>query len=699
MTLCGSVAKGALLDAIQEAHSRVKTLEQQLKAKSVATGEAGAQTEAQGLAADSSLKAMKAEIAAKQRRLESLQRKLEAFNSIQEQLRKEQEEASEKADTLKFRLGEETIKVESLRRELAMRHKVEGMERQQLETAVDDLRKELDMLERENEDLRRAAFAVSAHHDPIKTSEAELQRLQQVQKQLSSNHNKKLEEQHSLEQATRQLKERVAALQQEKQRIEVEVERAKMEHTIQGQRMSVYSSSSGADVAAMAQGLRLIGQNITRDAAHAASDADMSALPHDEAGMRRALRRLRADNAELYADLERARKMLELQKHINEEKVHLKSEGVQRLDRLREQFASEAQSLKQHCKLLQDKNEHLRAQLRQSKLGWLSGRTPVDTVDVRLESAGGEADADNSLEISVNEVTLLPEAFGNQEPTTLLMLDMYMHPTQTSRPITGFSYNPSWRRVFHVTIDEPFLMYLHSESVTLELVRTRGTDFDVVGTSRVPLDQLLDWNHGPLPVRATFVSSSQRPVGEVEFSLQLHKPVSAAMRGFRPFNFRPKHVTPSLHLMPPPGVPSLGSSCELLVTVHGCTEVPLARSGAAAAAYAFYQLPACQARGSQPLQQRRPQWNDTRSHKVKTPFPAECGRVTRDAVSAGALHVRVCVHDACRARGVCPIRRRRLESRRVHRKGQSVARAAAGGRTAARVDPPNRPRWNACSHA
>ena len=207
----------------------------------------------------------------------------------------------------------------------------------------------------------------------------------------------------------------------------------------------------------------------------------------------------------MYADLERARKMLQLQKQINEEKVHLKSEGTQRLDRLREHFAAEAQSLKQHCKQLQDKNDHLRAQLRQSKLGWLSGRAPVDTVDVRLESTGGADDADNSLEISVNEVTLLPEAFGNQEPTTLLMLDMYMHPTQTSRPIAGFSYNPSWRRVFHVTIDEPFLMcrpsaraikrsivhasrvtcrYLHSESVNLELVRTRGTEFDVVGTSR-----------------------------------------------------------------------------------------------------------------------------------------------------------------------------------------------------------------------
>ena len=174
------------------------------------------------------------------------------------------------------------------------------MERQQLETAVDDLRKELEQLERENEDLRRAAFAVSAHHDPIKTSEAELQRLQQAQKQLSSNHNRKLEEQHSLEQTTRQLKERVAALQQEKQRLEVEVERSKMEHTMQSQRMSVYSAGGGADVAAMSQGLRLTGQNITRDAAHAPSDADMSALPQDEVGMRRSLRRLRADNAELY---------------------------------------------------------------------------------------------------------------------------------------------------------------------------------------------------------------------------------------------------------------------------------------------------------------------------------------------------------------------------------------------------------------
>ena len=61
--MCCSVAKGALLDAVQEAQSRVKMLEQQLKAKvSTATGDASAQTDSQGLAGDSSLKAMKAEV-------------------------------------------------------------------------------------------------------------------------------------------------------------------------------------------------------------------------------------------------------------------------------------------------------------------------------------------------------------------------------------------------------------------------------------------------------------------------------------------------------------------------------------------------------------------------------------------------------------------------------------------------------------
>ena len=48
-----------------------------------ATGEAGAQTDA--AAADSSLKVMKAEVAAKQSSLKSLQRKLEVFNSMQVQ--------------------------------------------------------------------------------------------------------------------------------------------------------------------------------------------------------------------------------------------------------------------------------------------------------------------------------------------------------------------------------------------------------------------------------------------------------------------------------------------------------------------------------------------------------------------------------------------------------------------------------------
>jgi hypothetical protein len=84
--------------------------------------------------------------------------------------------------------------------------------------------------------------------------------------------------------------------------------------------------------------------------------------------------------------------------------------------------------------------------------------------------------------------------------------------------------------------------------------------------------------------------------------------------------------------VPPPGIPSLGCSCELLVTVHCCTEVPLARSGAPAAAYAFYQLPACEATGSQPLQHRRPQWNHSRAHKVQPgtslPHPKSACQVT-----------------------------------------------------------------------
>jgi hypothetical protein len=82
--------------------------------------------------------------------------------------------------------------------------------------------------------------------------------------------------------------------------------------------------------------------------------------------------------------------------------------------------------------------------------------------------------------------------FVRSEPTTLLVLDFYLHDIQHSSPLRGVAPDGKLQRELEVSLDDMFLHYLYYDRLQLQLVLVRGLDFDTVGHASLALRPLLE---------------------------------------------------------------------------------------------------------------------------------------------------------------------------------------------------------------
>ena len=119
----------------------------------------------------------------------------------------------------------------------------------------------------------------------------------------------------------------------------------------------------------------------------------------------------------------------------------------------------------------------------------------ADEFDETVHLGRGE----NLLEIHIGNGMLSPsalEALGDREPSTFCTYAFYdfeLHATPVahgSRPAYGFTSQ------YVVRVDDVFLQYLHTRSVTVELHLAKGMDFQTVAAGQIQLQQLLDKDKG-----------------------------------------------------------------------------------------------------------------------------------------------------------------------------------------------------------
>lgn len=121
----------------------------------------------------------------------------------------------------------------------------------------------------------------------------------------------------------------------------------------------------------------------------------------------------------------------------------------------------------------------------------LTDEDVTDEFDESLSLARGE----NLLEIHLGRAQFSPEAtecWTDKDPSTFCTYAFYDFELQSTGVVRGTCPAYDFTSQFIVRVDELFLNYLHSSSVTIEIQHAEGLSFRTVAAGQLRLNQLLE---------------------------------------------------------------------------------------------------------------------------------------------------------------------------------------------------------------
>uniref|UniRef100_A0A673WJI6 RPGRIP1 like n=1 Tax=Salmo trutta TaxID=8032 RepID=A0A673WJI6_SALTR len=253
------------------------------------------------------------------------------------------------------------------------------------------------------------------------------------------------------------------------------------------------------------------------------------------------MRELQATHAETIQELEKTRNMLIVQHKINKDYQAEVEAVTRKMDDSKLQYELKLERLAQLLDMRAAKIKKLEAQLKDIAYGTKSHVfkpevTDDDVADEFDETVHLER-GENLLEIHIGMATLSPvalETLSDREPSTFCTYAFYDFELQATpivrgaRPVYGFTSQ------YVVRVDDLFLHYLHTGSVTLELQLARGMDFTTVAVGQLRLSQLLENDskaHGT--VQLVGVAGEVQSFGSVEYWVRLRVPMEQAIRLYK----------------------------------------------------------------------------------------------------------------------------------------------------------------------
>uniref|UniRef100_A0A8C7FBF8 RPGRIP1 like n=1 Tax=Oncorhynchus kisutch TaxID=8019 RepID=A0A8C7FBF8_ONCKI len=213
------------------------------------------------------------------------------------------------------------------------------------------------------------------------------------------------------------------------------------------------------------------------------------------------VRELQATHAETIQELEKTRNMLIVQHKINKDYQAEVEAVTRKMDDSKLQYELKLERLAQLLDMRAAKIKKLEAQLKDIAYGTKSHVfkpevTDDDVADEFDETVHLER-GENLLEIHIGMATLSPialETLSDREPSTFCTYAFYDFELQATPVVRGARPAYSFTSQYVVRVDDLFLQYLHTGSVTLELQLARGMDFTTVAVGQLRLSQLLENN-------------------------------------------------------------------------------------------------------------------------------------------------------------------------------------------------------------
>uniref|UniRef100_A0A671QRG2 RPGRIP1 like n=1 Tax=Sinocyclocheilus anshuiensis TaxID=1608454 RepID=A0A671QRG2_9TELE len=488
-----------------------------------------------------------------------------------------------KVDEVSRQLKEERLKGLQLETQIQTRA-LDQRHTQELQERIQDLEKERDLL-KENCDklVCNSAFDVS-QEQKWKTREQQLKlQVAQLETALKSD----LADKNQILDKIKAERDLYEKLMQENKELQLRYLEQKQQLDEMKERMKFFTKVNEIDAAELSEALMLIK---VRRSQKSGELGFLEKVEEDvKVDVERSLRELQATNAETIQELEKTRNMLIIQHKINKD-YQAEVEAVTRaMDDLKLEHELKSEKLAQLLDMRAAKTKKLEAQLKDIAYG---AKTHVFRPDVTSDDVTDEFDetlrlarGENLMEINLGRAQFSSEAIESlkdKDPSTFCTYAFYDFELQSTAVVRGAHPAYSLTSQYLVRVDDLFLNYLHSSSVTVEVQLAEGLSFRTVAAGQLRLNQLLE--------QGGKVFSTIQLVGVTDeiqvFGFLWNKPFAFKERvkalGYLNTSMSDSQVLSS-SLMD-------GDLNELNVTIHSCCDLRSRGPHTQPSPYIFYKL-------------------------------------------------------------------------------------------------------------
>ncbi|KAI2648101.1 Protein fantom [Labeo rohita] len=468
---------------------------------------------------------------------------------------------SEKANTLTVLEGRFLQQQESMKT-LKASHDAALVKVDELQERIQDLEKERDLLKENCDKLVKSAFDVSQEHK-WKTREQQLKlQVAQLETALKSDLADKNQILDKIK-AERDLNEKLV---QENKELQLRYLEQKQQLDEIKERMKFFTKVRRSQKSGELGFLEKVEEDVKVD-------------------VERSFRELQATHAETIQELEKTRNMLIIQHKINKD--------------------YQSEKLAQLLDMRAAKIKKLEAQLKDIAYGT---KTHVFRPDVTSDDVTDEFDetlslarGENLLEIHLGKAQFSPEAveyLKDKDLSTFCTYAFYDFELQSTPVVRGVRPAYSLTSQYLVRVDDLFLNYLHTSSVTVEVQLAEGLSFRTVAAGQLRLKQLLERDGKVFgTIQLVGVTDEIQVFGTLEYWLKLRVPMEQAIRLYKERVKALGYLNTSMRdsqalSVPVPSSSSLmdGDLNELNVTIHSCCSLKSRGLHTQPSPYVIYKL-------------------------------------------------------------------------------------------------------------
>ncbi|XP_050166298.1 protein fantom-like isoform X2 [Myiozetetes cayanensis] len=292
---------------------------------------------------------------------------------------------------------------------------------------------------------------------------------------------------------------------------------------------------SDVDVAELNEALLLIKDRKQQQNRHPLALEKLEDDAHRD--LEHSMRELQLTHAETVQELEKTRNMLIMQHKISKDYQTEVETMTKKMERTQKDYELK---LEQYSHLLDIRAARIRkleAQLRDIAYDGKPRKSrpeilPADEVDGFVETVHLER-GENLFEIHIGRATFSPEALhalGEQQPATFCTYAFYDFELQLSPVVQGGAPSYDFTSQYLVQADDTFCHYIQQSSVTLELHRACGVDYETLAACPLDFHEVLDSN-GKIHKTASLVGKPGhvQNYGTIEYWIRLQVPMDQAV--------------------------------------------------------------------------------------------------------------------------------------------------------------------------